>query len=217
MLEHFDIKYFKNEINSKIFEVSNMITEYMSRIIIEESESLPGWKNVGFYKARVLEQIDNIPEASEIFKKYINEYVLITKDILSSTFEKPVKFKTVYIQKWPTGSYAVKHNDMYNFDGTPLFLDFKLATTLYMHNNFTGGKLEFPDHNISISPRQGSAYMFDGGPENEHQVTEIESGDRYTIVSFWDIEGSRYTEEELNMSIKNQEKWASQNSQKVYQ
>lgn len=221
MFEYFndnlDIDYVKNETDSKIFEVKNIITESMSKTIIEESEKMAGWKNVGFYKARILDQIDNRPEASETFRKYIDEYLSIVKNIISLAFGKPVRLKFIYIQKWPVGSYAIKHNDMYNFDGTPLFLDCKIAANVYMHNDFTGGKLEFPDHGISINPKQGSAYIFNGGPENEHQVTEIESGDRYTIVSFFDIEGSSYTEEELYMSLKSQEKWVNENNQKTYQ
>lgn len=203
----FEVEYFKNMENSKIFEVKNMISENMSKIIIEESEKMSGWRDVGFYKARVLEQIEKHPEATETFKNYIKGYIEDSKEILSSTFKKPVKFKMIYVQKWPIGSYAVKHNDTYNYDGTPLFLDCKLATILYMHNDFTGGKLEFPDHDISIDPVQGSSYMFDGGPENEHQVTEITSGDRYTIVTFWDIEGSTYNDYEVESSEKSQQKW----------
>jgi hypothetical protein len=39
--------------------------------------------------------------------------------------------------------------------------------------------------------------VFDGGHGNEHEVTVVESGVRYTIGSFWDKEGMVYSEERI--------------------
>jgi hypothetical protein len=209
--------YFKNEENSKIVEVQNIISKDFSQKIIEESEKMLGWKNVGFYKAEILEQIDNIPQKSDMFSNYIKEYMEQVRSVFHKIYDKPVVFKSIYIQKWPIGSYGIKHNDTHNLDGTPGFIDWKLSTLLYLHSDFTGGNLEFPDHNISITPNQGSAYFFDGGPQNEHQVTSIESGLRYTIVSFWDFEDSVYDEKDILILQENQKRWSEYSNKKNYQ
>jgi hypothetical protein len=200
--------YFKNEEDNKIVEIKNIITKDFSKTIIEESEKIPNWRKVGFHKAEVLDQINNIPEVNETFSNYIEEYIEKSKDAFKAIYGKSVKLTYIYIQKWPVGSYAIKHNDTHNFDGSPGFIDCPLAVLLYLYNDFTGGKLEFPDHNISISPNQGSGYFFEGGPKNEHQVTIIESGLRYTIVSFWDFEDSTYNENDINALKENQQKWS---------
>ena len=48
---------------------------------------------------------------------------------------------------------------------------------------------------LSISPKAGSYIVFPGGVENIHGVTEITSGTRYTMVSFWDFADAEYSEE----------------------
>ena len=207
MKSNLEIKYFKNTKSSKIFEVKNMISKDVSDVIIKESEKMSGWTNVGFYKAKILGQIDEHPEIDGLFKDYVKSYINDTSKILSKEFDKNVCLKMIYIQKWPIGSYAVRHNDTHNFDGSPAFVYCKVSTVLYLYNDFLGGNLEFPDHDISIQPNQGSAYMFDGGPENEHQVTEIIDGDRYTIVTFWDFIDSEYTKEDLELSEQSQQRW----------
>lgn len=207
-VKNYDFIYLKNETNNKIVEVKNIVSKDFSQKIMQESESMPGWKKVGFHKAEVLEQINNVVQEDNTFSNYIKDYMEKVKAIFNIIYDKPVVFKSIYIQKWPTGSYGIKHNDTYNLDGSPGFIDWKLSTLLYLHSDFTGGTLEFPDHNISIIPNQGSAYFFEGGPKNEHEVTIVKSGLRYTIVSFWDFEDSVYDEKDMLLLKQNQEKWA---------
>lgn len=202
-----NIFYFKNESNSKILEIKNIISKQMSDLIILECENINEWENVGFYKAKIMPQIEKNVKINKIFQEYIKEYIEMNKKLFYKIYNKEVILKMIYMQKWPIGSYAVRHNDTHNYDGTPAFVDCKLSTVLYLYNNFEGGNLEFPEHGISITPNQGSLYMFDGGPQNEHQVTEITDGIRYTLVSFWDFSGSNYTEEEIEMSKKSQDRW----------
>ncbi|NDB60764.1 2OG-Fe(II) oxygenase, partial [bacterium] len=72
----------------------------------------------------------------------------------------------------------------------------RYAAFLYLNDNFDGGLLQFPSQDISIKPEVGMLAAFDGGFNNMHEVTLIESGVRYTIGSFWDDrEESEYPQE----------------------
>lgn len=90
-------------------------------------------------------------------------------------------------QKWEPGAYATLHSDNTDEHGnTGPFARSKYAGFLYLNDDFEGGLLHFPAHNITISPKKGLLAVFDGGFKNMHEVTLITSGVRYTIGSFWD-------------------------------
>lgn len=92
-----------------------------------------------------------------------------------------------HTQKWEKGAYARLHSDNTDENGVSgAFTRSRYAAFLYLNDNFKGGMLEFPSREVSISPEVGMLAAFDGGFNNMHEVTLIESGVRYTIGSFWD-------------------------------
>lgn len=60
------------------------------------------------------------------------------------------------------------------------------AAMTYLNDNFEGGELyftKFPDYPLKI--KTGSLVIFPGTMEYEHGVTEVTSGTRFTIASFF--------------------------------
>jgi hypothetical protein len=101
-----------------------------------------------------------------------------------------------HAQKWIPGAFANFHSDNTDLEGKyNAFERSKWATFLYLNNDFVGGKLNFKDHEITIQPRVGMLAAFAGGHHNEHEVQIIESGDRFTIGSFWDYAEAEYSDE----------------------
>ena len=102
-----------------------------------------------------------------------------------------------HTQKWEPGAYARIHSDNTDEHGkSGAFTRSKYAGFLYLNDDFEGGLLRFPDQDIEIKPQIGMLAVFDGGFNNMHEVSLIESGVRYTIGSFWDDrEESDYPQE----------------------
>lgn len=102
-----------------------------------------------------------------------------------------------HTQKWEPGAYARIHSDNTDEKGNSgAFTRSRYAGFLYLNDDFEGGLLRFPDQNIEIKPQVGMLAVFDGGFNNMHEVSLIESGVRYTIGSFWDDrEESDYPQE----------------------
>jgi hypothetical protein len=109
---------------------------------------------------------------------------------ISAVYNKKVFPSSIHAQKWEIGSSANPHSDNSDFEGNPTegFDNLKYVGILYLNSEYEGGDLYFPEHSISIHPNSGSMYIFSGGVENIHGVTEITSGTRYSIVSFWNFE-----------------------------
>jgi hypothetical protein len=111
---------------------------------------------------------------------------------------RPVKNVTMSGHKYPTGSYADPHSDSSELDGTPNAWQMnKYACILYLNNNYSGGEIYFPQHNIDIAPGPASLLVFEGSHEFLHGVREITSGDRFTILAFWDNAESVYDKDFL--------------------
>jgi hypothetical protein len=102
-----------------------------------------------------------------------------------------------HTQKWEPGAYARVHSDNTDEHGNSgAFTRSRYAGFLYLNDDFQGGLLRFPDQDIEIKPQVGMLAVFDGGFNNMHEVSLIESGVRYTIGSFWDDrEESDYPQE----------------------
>jgi predicted 2-oxoglutarate/Fe(II)-dependent dioxygenase YbiX len=116
---------------------------------------------------------------------------------------KRVKNVTMSGHKYPTGSYADPHSDSSELDGTPNAWQMnKYACILYLNDNYSGGELYFPQHELDIAPGAGRLLIFEGSHEYLHGVREITSGDRFTILAFWDNESSVYDKKFLDEKVK---------------
>ena len=151
------------------------------------------WMPISFYESysSVLPQ-DNDQELLDaglsptIFsdiEKIMPEAIASVHDLDPKTISK-IGYHT---QKWEPGAYARIHSDNTDAEGkSGAFTRSRYAGFLYLNDNFEGGLLKFPGQDLEIQPKVGMLAVFDGGFNNMHEVTLIESGVRYTIGSFWD-------------------------------
>lgn len=167
------------------------------------------WTPISFYESysSVLPQ-DGDPDIEEFglpatffsdVKKGIIEAVASINGLEPSTVVQ-IGYHT---QKWEPGAYAVLHSDNTDEHGNSgPFERSRYAGFLYLNDDFEGGLLNFPAHNLTIKPKAGLLAVFAGGFKNMHEVTVITKGVRYTLGSFWDDrEESAYPEETI-------QKWA---------
>lgn len=161
------------------------------------------WTPISFYESysSVLPQ-DNDPELEEFglsgtifsdIKSGIIDAVASVHDIDN----KKVVQIGYHTQKWEPGAYARLHSDNTDEHGnTGPFERSRYAAFLYLNDDFEGGLLKFPGHEIEVAPKTGLLAAFAGGHKNMHEVTLITKGVRYTLGSFWDDrEESDYPEE----------------------
>jgi hypothetical protein len=120
---------------------------------------------------------------SEILKKVkktiINEYQL--NNIYADTFD---------LIRWFENSSQPPHvDDMTNVDGDyDFFKHRKVATIIYLNDDFDGGETFYPQYDIKIKPEKGKLAIHLGDSNHLHGVTEIKNGTRYTLAGFWGVE-----------------------------
>jgi len=103
-----------------------------------------------------------------------------------------------HAQIWATGGFTHPHSDNSTNGEYNAFERSKWATFIYLNDDFEGGELYFPDHGVSIKPKTGLLAAFDGGHNNQHGVSLITSGERFTIGQFWDYAESEYSQEKID-------------------
>jgi hypothetical protein len=95
--------------------------------------------------------------------------------------------------KLVAGAFHGVHSDTHNLDGSMVEDDpeskyIKYSAIVYLseyNKDFTGGVLEFPNQSIEIEPSPGLFVFFESDHRNPHQVTEIKSGERHSVVMFF--------------------------------
>lgn len=235
-IQESDFIFYKNEKNTKgqlgilenkIVEVPNFVSSETAQSMIEYFEyKSEMWGPIAFYGSSGMgfpphdDDLEKFNLSTDFFNNIKNKF----EEAVEKIFERKVKANTSHAQKWDVGGFASPHSDNSDFDGNPNAFEInKYVAVLYLNDDYDGGELYFPDHDISIRPNPYSLISFPGGVENVHGVSEITRGTRYTMVSFWDFEEAEYSEdkekaweEELvgirQAQAKQQEEWAKGNS-----
>jgi len=188
----------KKRITDDIVVYENFLTQEESAKIIKVLDRVAEngtitWMPISFYESysSVLPQ-DGDAEISEeglpedIFsqiKAGIIKAVASVHDLDPSTVVQ-IGYHT---QKWEPGAFARIHSDNTDEHGNSgPFARSRYAAFLYLNDDFVGGTLRFPKQDVELAPKVGMLAAFDGGFNNMHEVSLIESGVRYTIGSFWD-------------------------------
>jgi hypothetical protein len=202
ILEESNFIFFKNEkiINgkgrlgidqNKILEIPKFVSKDTAQKLVNYFKTEDRWTKTAFagsLGAPVEGNEAQLPDfgLSDVTFKEINFKL---KQAIEVVFGKSVIPASIHAQKWEVGSLANPHSDNSDFEGNPSegFEKLKYVGILYLNDDYDGGDLYFPEHGISIHPNAASMYIFSGGVENIHGVTEITNGTRYSIVSFWDF------------------------------
>lgn len=81
---------------------------------------------------------------------------------------------SVTIKAWNEGQSMGPH-----FDGQDGNKDLAFSLVAYVNDDYEGGEISFPNHNITIKPKAGSLIMFPSQQPYIHEVKPIISGTRY--------------------------------------
>ncbi len=68
-------------------------------------------------------------------------------------------------------------------------LDRDLSVVYFLNDHFVGGELVFPDLDLVIKPEAGTLVCFPSDHHYIHGVNSVQSGHRYTIVTWMRIKG----------------------------
>jgi hypothetical protein len=163
-------------------------------------EDRPGFFEDLFIREPIKFNSDVLDPNNSFSNKKESEASAMINNIMYLASKEIEKFYKVEITKFfggmtklVSGAYHGIHSDTHNLDGTPIdddpeSKDIKYSALLYLSEykkDFTGGVLKFPSHSMKIKPQPGLFVFFESNHKNPHQVTEIKSGERHSIIMFF--------------------------------
>lgn len=132
------------------------------------------------------------PEIPEIIATLVGRL----KPVIEEFFRVKANPTSPAVVKWLPGQLQQPHADKELHEGNGIgpgeskpndFPYYDLASLFYLNDDYEGGELYFPQHNIKFKPKPGAAYFFPGDKNYVHGVSVITSGIRYTCPFFWTI------------------------------
>jgi hypothetical protein len=184
---------------NRIIEIPNFVTPDAAKSIIDYIESYSSqWGDIAFYGSSGMGIHPDDPKLAEysLPPRFFELLRQKFQEAIELVFDREVVANTSHAQKWDVGGFAAPHSDNSDFDGHPNAFEInKYVGILYLNDEYEGGELYFPEHDIEFKPRAYSYICFPGGVENIHGVQEILKGTRYTMVSFWDFADAVYSDE----------------------
>ena len=151
------------------------------------------WKPISFYESYSSgypEDNDPILEEFGLPNNWFSDLYQRFRDIVAEIANVPepkLSRISFHSQKWEPGAFAPMHSDNTSNEGTyGAFTRSRYAAFLYLNDDFEGGELSFPEHDLTILPKTGMLAAFHGGHSNMHEVKVVKKSNRYTIGSFFD-------------------------------
>lgn len=126
--------------------------------------------------------------SDEVIKKdldVINKFVeRICKEqyaqIVDSEFIRTTWVREPELIKWGKGTNLPQHFDGTGKDNKP---NITLGALIYLNDDYDGGEIYFPEHDILIKPKYGDLVIFPC--HFLHEVKQVLLNDRYTIPLFY--------------------------------
>lgn len=119
----------------------------------------------------------------------INNIGVSMAEAVSLTYNEKFVIKTLFYSAMFPGAENKLHMDNHYITEDDKLKTRKYeyndrAVLLYLNDQYTGGVLNFPNQNFSITPKPGTLIFFEGDYSVPHEVTKVESGIRNNLISF---------------------------------
>ena len=151
------------------------------------------WKPISFYESYSSgypEDNDPILAEFDLPNNWFSSLYKRFRDVVAEIAGVPepkLSKISFHSQKWEPGAFAPLHSDNSSNEGVMgAFTRSRYAAFLYLNDDFEGGELSFPQHDLEFLPKTGMLAAFHGGHKNMHEVKVVKKSNRYTIGSFFD-------------------------------
>ena len=92
------------------------------------------------------------------------------------------------LNRWRVGDKQSPHADKQEVDGGPNCCPmYDLSSIFYPNDDYEGGEIYFPNQGLEIKPKANMLVFFPG--DVNYGVSEVKSGIRYTVSTFWTVVG----------------------------
>jgi hypothetical protein len=125
-----------------------------------------------------IENVSNVLEKNIAIDLFTSICTNIEKS-LSILFNKDLLLKSYFYSHMKEGGKNPLHVDNYSeeYEGD-------YSAILYLNDSYSGGKVYFPEKDLTLKPKPGTLVAFIGTEDLKHEVQEVTEGNRVNIICF---------------------------------
>jgi Rps23 Pro-64 3,4-dihydroxylase Tpa1-like proline 4-hydroxylase len=164
--------------------IENVLLEKDHRLLLDYIKITDSWKEQP-WKALTI-QSENLPEEIIQILNSVFEVVYKKSVYLYDVEINPFHKSALHLVKFVKGFYLVPHVDTLSSEGN------HIASVYYINDDYTGGEINFPEHNLEIKPKPNSLIIFPGNENYLHEVREILDSNRYSSAMWLQFTGSSF-------------------------
>lgn len=164
--------------------LQNILSEEDHKVLINYVKSCRSWKEQPWLSQTI--ESENLPQ--EILEMLNNIFEIVYKKCVDFYNVDINYFKNseLHLVKFVKGFWLVPHVDTLSSERN------HIASVYYINDDYTGGEIVFPDHNLKIKPKANSLIIFPGNENYLHEVLEIVDKDRYSSAMWFQFAGSTF-------------------------
>jgi Rps23 Pro-64 3,4-dihydroxylase Tpa1-like proline 4-hydroxylase len=169
---------------SNIQYLKNVLSEEEHKIILNYAKNSESWNKTPWGSESI--KSGDLPK--NIFDM-LQKVFRIVYEKSKSTYGvdiQPGEKKAIHLVKFDKGFYLEPHEDTLSDESL------HIASVYYINDDYTGGEIVFPQHNLTIKPSPNSLIIFPGNENYVHQVIEIRDRPRYSSALWLQFTGSTF-------------------------
>jgi hypothetical protein len=164
--------------------IEDVLPKEEHEILLEYVKSTDSWKKQPWLVWTV--ESGFLPnDVREILKK-IFEMVYKRCTDLYGVEINPLLTPALYIVRFDAGFFLPIHTDTLSAESN------HIASVYYINDDYEGGEINFPDHNLTIKPKANSLIFFPGNENYDHEVFTVVDKPRYSSAMWFQFTGSTF-------------------------
>jgi len=164
--------------------LKNVLPEEDHQVLLNYVKSVESWNHEPWH-AKIVRS-NQIPQhIIEMLEKVFGIVYEKSNSVYGVAID-PLEKNALHLVKFVKGFFLLPHVDTLSDESL------HIASVYYINNDYTGGEINFPDHNIKIKPEANSAIIFPGNENYLHEVTEILDKPRYSSALWFHFTGSTF-------------------------
>lgn len=172
--------------NSKdnILYLNNVLSQEEHNVLLTYTKNAESWERTpwGSYAIKSKELPKNIFDILEKVFTIVYEK--------STTFYNveidPLNSRALHLVKFTEGFDLEPHVDTLSDESL------HIASVYYVNDDYVGGEINFPQHNLKIKPDANSLIIFPGNENYVHEVLEAFEEPRYSSALWFQFTGSEF-------------------------
>ncbi len=167
-----------------IHYIEDVLSKEEHKVLLNYSKEFDSWYDEP-WDAKTIRSASLSEEIYNILKKIFT----FTYEKAKNEYDVEINFfqnDALQIVKFVEGFSLNPHVDILSVESL------HIASVYYINDDYLGGEINFPEHNLKIKPKENSLVIFPGNENYLHEVLEITKGERYSSAVWFQFTGSTF-------------------------